>query len=163
MPTPDRGHRESRRHRKSYFLDFCSPDERHRRGINITFGDTANHTLRSIQGKMADKKRMRSGPSPARSRTRGQRVPWLAELENISLGHGVSLPRWRSGSFDRDTPPQPFKLSRISPEGCAFVQFFTWARLTDHRPVCREAGLQGFFLRPQAEPLFQGLFRPGDR
>src|SRR5271167_2178195 len=40
----------------------------------------------------------------------GQRIgecPWLGELENISLGHGVSLLRWRSGSFEHphDTPP----------------------------------------------------------
>src|SRR3984885_8140548 len=46
----------------------------------------------------------------------GQRIgecPWLAELENISLGHGVSLLRWRSGSFEHphDTPPQPFMPS----------------------------------------------------
>jgi hypothetical protein len=44
-------------------------------------------------------------------------------------------------------------------QGCAF----TLARLTDHRRVCPEGGLRGFFLRPQAAPLFQGLFRPGDR
>ena len=30
--------------------------------------------------------------------------PWLGELENISLGHGVSLLRWRSGGFE--TPPR---------------------------------------------------------
>ena len=32
---------------------------------------------------------------------------WLGELENVSLGHGVSLIRWRSGSFEHphDTPP----------------------------------------------------------
>jgi hypothetical protein len=32
---------------------------------------------------------------------------WLAELENISLGHGVSLLRWRSGGVEHpyDTPP----------------------------------------------------------
>src|SRR5277367_4388542 len=46
----------------------------------------------------------------------GQRIgecPWLAELENITLGHGVSLLRWRSGSFEHphDTPPQPLMPS----------------------------------------------------
>ena len=40
----------------------------------------------------------------------GQRIgksSWLGELENISLGHGVSLLRWRSGGFEHphDTPP----------------------------------------------------------
>ena len=37
----------------------------------------------------------------------GQRIgecPWLGELENISLGHGVSLLRWRSGRLR--TPPR---------------------------------------------------------
>jgi hypothetical protein len=37
----------------------------------------------------------------------GQRIgecPWLGKLKNISLGHGVSLLRWRSGGFE--TPPR---------------------------------------------------------
>src|SRR5207237_1279952 len=35
---------------------------------------------------------------------------WLGELENISIGHGVSLLRWRSGGVEHphDTPPYPF-------------------------------------------------------
>lgn len=35
---------------------------------------------------------------------------WLGELENVSLGHGVSLLRWRGGSveYPHDTPPYPF-------------------------------------------------------
>src|SRR3954465_14724739 len=46
----------------------------------------------------------------------GQRVnksSWLSELENISLGHGVSLLRWRSGGVEHphDTPPHPFTPS----------------------------------------------------
>src|SRR6516162_3685953 len=46
----------------------------------------------------------------------GQRIgecSWLGELENISLCHGVSLLRWRSGSFEHphDTPPYPFMPS----------------------------------------------------
>src|SRR6516162_6369080 len=46
----------------------------------------------------------------------GQRIgecSWLGELENISLCHGVSLIRWRSGSFEHphDTPPYPFMPS----------------------------------------------------
>src|SRR3954453_14796647 len=38
---------------------------------------------------------------------------WLSELENISLGHGVSLLRWRSGGVEHphDTPPYPFTPS----------------------------------------------------
>jgi hypothetical protein len=38
---------------------------------------------------------------------------WLRELENISLGHGVSLLCWRSGGIEHphDTPPYPFTPS----------------------------------------------------
>src|SRR5207302_3560554 len=46
----------------------------------------------------------------------GQRISkssWLGELENISIGHGVSLLRWRSGGVEHphDTPPYPFMPS----------------------------------------------------
>src|SRR3984893_15096980 len=46
----------------------------------------------------------------------GQRIgksSWLRELENVSLGHGVSLLRWRSGGVEHphDTPPYPFTPS----------------------------------------------------
>src|SRR4029450_4644162 len=38
---------------------------------------------------------------------------WLRELENISVGHGVSLLCWRSGGVEHphDTPPYPFTPS----------------------------------------------------
>ena len=38
---------------------------------------------------------------------------WLRELENISLGHGVSLLCWRSGGLEHphDTPPYPLTPS----------------------------------------------------
>src|SRR5262249_38835358 len=46
----------------------------------------------------------------------GQRIgkgSWLRELQNISLGHGVSLLCWRSGGVEHlhDTPPYPFTPS----------------------------------------------------
>src|SRR3989304_10347837 len=46
----------------------------------------------------------------------GERIgegPWLGQLENVSLGHGVSLLRWRSGGVEHphDTPPYPFMPS----------------------------------------------------
>ncbi len=60
------------------------------------------------------------GPRQQRSRAVaqnfGERIgesPWLSELENISLGHGVSLLWWRSGGVEHphDTPPYPFMPS----------------------------------------------------
>jgi hypothetical protein len=41
------------------------------------------------------------------------KTSWLAELENVSVGHGVSLLRWRSGGpkHPHDTPPYPFMPS----------------------------------------------------
>jgi hypothetical protein len=37
----------------------------------------------------------------------------LDELENVSVGHGVSLLQWRSGGIEHphDTPPYPFMPS----------------------------------------------------
>src|SRR5256714_15478100 len=46
----------------------------------------------------------------------GQRIgksSWLRGLENISVGHGVSLLCWTSGGLEHphDTPPYPFTPS----------------------------------------------------
>jgi hypothetical protein len=40
---------------------------------------------------------------------------WLGQLENVSLGHGVSLLRWRSGGVEHphDTPPYPFCIAAL--------------------------------------------------
>ena len=42
--------------------------------------------------------------------------PWLGQLDDIILGHGVSLLRWRSGGLEHphDTPPYPFTPSPTS-------------------------------------------------
>src|SRR5262249_60107220 len=53
---------------------------------------------------------LRQKRSRAVAQNLGQRISkssWLRELENISLGHGVSLLCWRSGGVERphDTPP----------------------------------------------------------
>src|SRR4029077_14711709 len=59
---------------------------------------------------------MRQKRSRAGAQKLGQRIgksSWLRELENISLGHGVSLLCWRSGGIEHshDTPPYPFTPS----------------------------------------------------
>src|ERR1700751_4945334 len=46
----------------------------------------------------------------------GQRVrksSWLGEMENVIVGHGVSLLRWKSGGVKHphDTPPYPLRAS----------------------------------------------------
>lgn len=62
------------------------------------------------------------GPG-ARAQHLGQRIarrPWLGKLENVTLGHGVSLLRWRSGGSNtptirRLTPSRRHQLPRIAP------------------------------------------------
>jgi hypothetical protein len=45
-----------------------------------------------------------------------QTCPWLRQLDDIILGHGVSLLQWRSGGVEHphDTPPYPFTPSPTS-------------------------------------------------
>src|SRR5438067_4827605 len=42
--------------------------------------------------------------------------PWLSQLDDVSVGHGVSLLWWRSGGLKHphDTPPYPFMPSPTS-------------------------------------------------
>src|SRR6266446_1995405 len=59
---------------------------------------------------------LRQQRSRAVAQNLGQRIgksSWLGELENVSVGHGVSLLRWRSGGFEHphDTPPYPIMPS----------------------------------------------------
>src|SRR5262245_57545652 len=59
---------------------------------------------------------LRQKRSRAVAQNLGQRIgksSWLRELENIGLGHGVSLLCWRSGGVEHlhDTPPYPFTPS----------------------------------------------------
>jgi len=59
---------------------------------------------------------LRQQRSRAVAQNLGQRIgksSWLGELENVSVGHGVSLLRWRSGGVEHphDTPPHPFMPS----------------------------------------------------
>jgi len=59
---------------------------------------------------------LRQQRSRAVAQNLGQRIgksSWLGELENVSVGHGVSLLCWRSGGLEHphDTPPHPFMPS----------------------------------------------------
>src|SRR5215204_6782775 len=68
------------------------------------------------QGRNLGLDRLHQQRSRAVAKHLGQRIgknSWLAELENVSLGHGVSLLRWRSGGVKHphDTPPYPFMPS----------------------------------------------------
>ena len=97
-------------------------------GYDFALGEmpVAHQPLAAITGKLvgmaADERgnlrldRLRQQRSRAVAQHLGQRIDecsWLGELENISIGHGVSLLRWRSGSFEHphDTPPYPFMPS----------------------------------------------------
>jgi hypothetical protein len=62
------------------------------------------------QGRNLGLDRLRQQRSRAVAQNLGQRIgksSWLRQLENVSLGHGVSLLRWRSGGVKHphDTPP----------------------------------------------------------
>src|SRR6516165_9502124 len=76
--------------------------------------------------------RLRQQRSRAIAQYLGQRIDkssWLRELENISLGHGVSLLRWRSGGVEHphDTPPYPFMPSpTFAHSSCFSTRRETW-------------------------------------
>src|SRR6516162_8494430 len=90
--------------------------------------------------------RLRQQRSRAVAQNLGQRVrksSWLAELENVSVGHGVSLLRWRSGGVKHphDTPPYPFmpsptfvdsSLRSWSPQSMAIVKMPIYRQLFDY-------------------------------
>src|SRR6185437_11671380 len=58
-------------------------------------------------------RQQRSGTVAQHLRQRIDKTSWLGKLENVSLGHGVSLLCWRSGGVEHphDTPPYPFTPS----------------------------------------------------
>ena len=70
----------------------------------------------------------------------GQRIgksSWLGELENVSLGHGVSLLRWRSGGVKHphDTPPYPFMPSPTFAHSSIHVHLMRFQRQRKRTPV----------------------------
>src|ERR1700691_262678 len=50
--------------------------------------------------------------------------PWLSQLDDVSVGHGVSLLWWRSGGVEHphDTPPYPFMPSPTSAHSTRALQ-----------------------------------------
>src|SRR5262249_3735710 len=93
--------------------------------------------------------RLRQKRSRAVAQNLGQRIgksSWLRELENISLSHGVSLLRWRSGGLEHphDTPPYPFTPSPTfahSSAHCALpfarvCGIIEWQAPASRRPSC---------------------------
>src|ERR1700680_3807052 len=58
------------------------------------------------QGRSLGLDRLRKQCSRAVAQNFGQRIgecPWMGEWENVSVGHGVSLLRWRSGGSNTPT------------------------------------------------------------
>src|SRR6266545_3493402 len=85
--------------------------------------DTISHYAPVLIAPLSNPKSSRRRPEkirarafPRKTQNLGQRIgksSWLRELENISVGHGVSLLCWRSGGLEHphDTPPYPFTPS----------------------------------------------------
>src|SRR3954449_8871931 len=79
------------------------------------------------------------GTCPA-AQNLGERIregPWLRKLENVSVDHGVSLLRWRSGGVEHphDTPPYPFMPSPTFAHSstCSLRQSLTGQRSTPQK------------------------------
>src|SRR5215467_1165733 len=90
--------------------------------------------------------RLRQQRSRAIAQYLGQRIDkssWLRELENISLGHGVSLLRWRSGGVEHphDTPPYPFRPSPTFAHSSADTVNSCPPRASPYRSVPLTVGL----------------------
>src|SRR5213079_1040640 len=56
--------------------------------------------------------------------------PWLSQLDDVSVGHGVSLLWWRSGGVEHphDTPPYPFMPSPTSAHSSGATSEFPFDR-----------------------------------
>src|SRR5258708_15649352 len=52
--------------------------------------------------------------------------PWLGELDDVTVRHGVSLLHWRSGGVEHhhDTPPYPVMPSPTSGHSSGFPPIF---------------------------------------
>ena len=61
--------------------------------------------------------RLREQRTRALTQNVGERIgkgPWLGKLENVSLGHGVSLLRWRSGGSNTPTIRRLIRIRRMT-------------------------------------------------
>src|ERR1700758_3462980 len=106
--------------------------------------------MRAEQGGNLSLDRLRQQRSCAAAQHLRQRIgksSWLGQLENVSLGHGVSLLRWRSGGVEHphDTPPYPLMPSptfaHSSSSKDSVVKAFTPSHLSQMLSVLAEAGL----------------------
>src|SRR6516165_1779854 len=94
---------------------------------------------------------LRQNRSRAVAQNLGQRIAkssWLRELENISVGHGVSLLCWRRGGVEHphDTPPYPFTPSPTFAHSSTFERHLIKARTDEGRKRAQARGVR--FGRP---------------
>src|ERR1700682_435439 len=61
--------------------------------------------------------------------------PWLGELDDVTVRHGVSLLHWRSGGVEHhhDTPPYPVTPSPTSGHSSSPIEIDQWQNRS--RPV----------------------------
>src|SRR5262249_41730623 len=96
----------------------------------------------------------------------GQRIgksPWLRELENISVGHGVSLLCWRSGGLEHphDTPPSPFTPSPTFAHSSSCSRSWSLSRPYSYGldSAMASLSLSQFREIPKASPIFSTMPR----
>src|SRR5258707_4658517 len=96
-------------HRKSVDFSITS-------SVHSSFTSASTACSRSARAPL----RNTSVSGPAKS-------SWLGELENVSVGLGVSLLQWRSGSFEHahDTPPYPLMPSPTFAHNSSLVGWLT--------------------------------------
>src|SRR6266436_9434776 len=96
-------------HRKSVDLSITS-------SVHSSFTSASTACYRSARAPL----RKTSVSGPAKS-------SWLGELENVSVGLGVSLLQWRSGGFEHphDMPPYPLMPSPTFAHNTSLVGWLT--------------------------------------
>src|SRR5262249_11196525 len=90
--------------------------------------------------------------------------PWLGELDDVTVRHGVSLLHWRSGGVEHhhDTPPYPVTPSPTSGHSCMLVHEILSRPMRDRIAGARAAGLNAPPAESGAQRREQGLARAGN-